>query len=178
MADKEDEKALWEMVTRGVQPLKSQKPVRVDKAAAKSKPVKQNIDNSVPYIAPPPIQIHKQEVEKGYLQAGDMSHVDGSIAQKLKDGEYPIEARLDLHGKTQDEAFELLRYFVSTSYSMEKRCMLIITGKGVQGQGVLREQFPKWLSHSGLREYILAYTQAIPQHGGDGAFYVLLRKHR
>jgi len=107
-----------------------------------------------------------------------MSRVDGSLAQKLKDGDYPIDATLDLHGKTQDEAFEVLRYFIGTAFSMSKRCILVITGKGVDGRGILRQELPKWLSVSGIKEYILAFTKAKQKHGGDGAFYVLLRKNK
>lgn len=173
----EDDQSLWEKAMFGTKPLKNRKPLRIDKATENKKPEKRKIENP-PHITPPPLQAHKKEIITGYLQAGDMSHVDGSVAKKLKDGEYPIDARLDLHGRTQDEAFELLRYFTSTSYSMGKRCMLVITGKGIQGQGVLREQLPRWLSSPSLREYILAFTAATAQHGGDGAFYVLLRKHK
>jgi len=59
---------------------------------------------------------------------------------------------------------------------MGKRCILVITGKGLHGQGIIREQLPKWLSISDLKDYILAINQAKPTHGGSGAFYILLRK--
>ncbi len=181
MADKEfyeDDNALWKAVASDFAPLKSKKPIRIarDAAAAASQKRKAPEIKITPIIPSPPVL--KKEIKQDYLEAGDMKHVDGSVAQKLKDGDYPIEARLDLHGRTQDEAFETMRYFIATAHSMGKRCILVITGKGVEGNGILREQFPKWLSTSGLREYILAFTHAKPQHGGDGAFYVLLRKNR
>ena len=174
----EDDDALWQEVASDFVPLKNKKPTKIIKESApilKNNPILTEI--KIATIIPAPLLVIK-ETKPGYLEAGDMSRVDGSVAQKLIDGDYPIDGRLDLHGCTQDEAFESLHYFITTAYSMEKRCILIITGKGENGHGVLREQFPKWLDTGSIREYILAFVHAKPKHGGDGAFYVLLRKNR
>lgn len=172
----DDGSDLWQMVTKGVQPLKNKKPLRRAAANGDLNRKKQVIiiNQPAPVVIPPILK----QMKESFFEAGDMSRVDGSIAEKLRDGSYPIDATLDLHGRTQDEAFESLRYFLTTAYSMGKRCILVITGKGQDGQGVLRENLPKWLNNNGLCEYILAYTNAKPQHGGSGAFYVLLRKNK
>ncbi|MBY0407454.1 MAG: Smr/MutS family protein, partial [Rickettsiales bacterium] len=45
-------------------------------------------------------------------------------------------------------------------------------------RGVLREMLPQWLTEPGLRPLVLAYDTAKPQHGGSGAYYILLRRKR
>ena len=65
-----------------------------------------------------------------------------------------------------------------------KRCLLVITGKGMttkQGvakAGVLKENVPRWLNEPSLRRHVLAFAYARPEHGGEGALYVLLKRER
>ena len=54
----------------------------------------------------------------------------------------------------------------------------MVTGKGMQGAGVLKAQVPRWLNQSPLRERIIGFSLARPHHGGDGALYVLIRRRR
>ena len=168
---------LWQSAISGVTPLKAKEKFAIKEQKSADLSALQE-RSSTPahaiHIQAPPLN----KLPMPYLAEGDMSRVDGSIAHKLKTGTYPIDATLDLHGRTQDEAWEVLRYFIATAYSMEKRCVLVVTGKGVQGSGVLRTQFPRWLAMAGMEEYILAFTTAIAKHGGDGAFYVLLKKNK
>jgi len=168
----EDDNELWRQATSGLKPLKNNKPRRVAADAQKRR-----IEIKTTSVAPAQLPAITQKTHYKLLETGDMSRVDGSIAKKLSEGSYPIDATLDLHGRTQDEAFETLRYYITTAYSMGKRCILVITGKGLNGQGVIREQLPKWLNNGGLQGYILAITHAKPAHGGSGAFYVLLKKN-
>jgi DNA-nicking Smr family endonuclease len=128
------------------------------------------------YINPPPPL--KQKIRREFIETGDMSAVDGSLAHRLRGGKYPIDATLDLHGKTQDQAFALINHYITNAYNMGNRCILIITGKGHNGLGILREQLPKWLNNSHLKDYILTISHANQKHGGTGSFYVLLRKNR
>lgn len=174
----EDDNELWQVASSEFEPLKNKKPTRFLPEYQKTGQAKKKTEIKITTIIPAPLPLLSQKTKHEFLEVGDMSHVDGSIAKKLKEGSYPIDVRLDLHGRTQDEAFEALRYCVSTAYSLGKRCILVITGKGEQGKGILRGQLPKWLATSGLKEYILAINHANHQHGGSGAFYVLLRKNR
>jgi DNA-nicking Smr family endonuclease len=70
--------------------------------------------------------------------------------------------------------------------------VLVITGKGAGRErtpaafaererediGVLRRSVPRWLAEAPLRGLVISYQTAAPRHGGDGAFYVLLRRSR
>lgn len=170
----DDDNALWQMATSKVAPLKSKSPENKTKANTEL-PKQPIIINNPPPAPPAPPSV---KLQSGFVEAGDTSRIDGSIAQKLKDGSYPIDAKLDLHGRTQDEAYEALRYCITAAYGMGKRCILVITGKGVDGHGVLRENLPKWLNSADLGGYILTYSHAAQQHGDTGAFYILLRKNR
>jgi DNA-nicking Smr family endonuclease len=100
--------------------------------------------------------------------------LDRRTAERLRRGELPIEARLDLHGMTQDEAHAALGRFLARAHAAGQRCLLVITGKGA----VLRDAVPRWLGEGETRDRILAASPAQPRHGGGGALYVLLRRVR
>jgi DNA-nicking Smr family endonuclease len=108
------------------------------------------------------------------------SGIDRANAERLKRGVHPIEARLDLHGKTQAEAHHSLAAFIHRSSEAGRRCVLVITGRGLGpgGPGVLKSAVPRWLEEPGLRHKILAIAPAQPRDGGAGALYLLLRRHR
>jgi DNA-nicking Smr family endonuclease len=80
---------------------------------------------------------------------------------------------------TQDFAHGALTAFVCRAFDAGKRCVLVITGKGTrEGSGVLRANVPRWLNQAPLRDRILGFSYARPQHGGEGALYVLIRRRR
>ncbi len=112
------------------------------------------------------------------LSHGTTPGVDKRSAERMKKGQMDIEARLDLHGMTQDGAHGALTAFVTRAYDQGRRCVLVITGKGAQGAGILRAQVPRWLNQPPLRERILGFSHARPQHGGEGALYLLIRRRR
>ena len=101
-------------------------------------------------------------------------------AQKLRRGQIPIDASLDLHGMTQSEAYAALRAALQRSQALGHRCLLVITGKGTgrANSGILKAMVPQWLDQSINRNRVLAFKTAQPQHGGAGAIYVLLRRQR
>ncbi|MBC7908642.1 MAG: Smr/MutS family protein, partial [Rhodospirillaceae bacterium] len=104
---------------------------------------------------------------------------DKRSAERMKKGEMEIDARLDLHGMTQDSAHAHLLAFIARAYDSGRRCVLVITGKGNrEGTGVLRANTPRWLNQSPCRERILGFSFAKPQHGGEGALYVLIKRRR
>lgn len=104
--------------------------------------------------------------------------IDLPTGQKLARGEYPIDARLDLHGMRLDEAQQAVIRTIKKATAAEKRCLLVITGKGANDDGALKREFPHWLDLPELSPLILAFAPAQPKHGGGGAFYVLLKRRR
>lgn len=87
----------------------------------------------------------------------------------------PIAARIDLHGLTLDRARPALEAFVRTAWSRGDRVVLVITGKGRDGEGMIRRLMPEWLAAGSLRPMIAGVQSAHRRHGGDGAYYVALR---
>jgi DNA-nicking Smr family endonuclease len=114
------------------------------------------------------------------LTAGKSPDVDARTLDRLRRGRLPQEARLDLHGLTQDKAHRALTGFIARALSSGLRSVVIITGKGrvSEGGGVLRNQVPQWLNAPDIRPGVLAFTPAQPRDGGAGALYVLLRRRR
>lgn len=118
------------------------------------------------------------------LELGNTDNIDRRTAEKFKRGEFKIERRLDLHGLTEKEAFSAVEDFVRNAYLQKLRCVLIVTGKGIireddawyEKKGILREALPSWLNNPELRPLILSICQAKPEDGGNGAFYLLLRR--
>lgn len=126
-----------------------------------------------------------------------LSGLDKRNATRLSRGKIGIEARLDLHGHTQEGAHRALRHFITTQFSAGRRCVLVITGKGNKKtdsssshalnstgfmpdrrRGVLHRLVPLWLSEPELSGFVVAFHPARQRHGGEGALYVYLRRQR
>jgi DNA-nicking Smr family endonuclease len=94
-----------------------------------------------------------------------------------------IDARIDLHGMTQDEAHAALSRFLRRAQGNGGKLVLVITGKGTRfgsdddgrERGVLKRQVPMWLRLPGLCEIVIGFEDASIGHGGTGALYVRLR---
>lgn len=129
------------------------------------------------------------------LPTGETSHIptrqqdppgaaqlDARTDARLRRGRLANEGRLDLHGMTQAEAQERLTGFIVAAQAQGKRCVLVITGKGVsrggEAGGVLRQKFPLWLSLPPLRGLVLKTYPAAQRDGGSGAWYVYLKRQR
>lgn len=113
-----------------------------------------------------------------YVQ-GCTTGLDARIVQRLKAGEYSVQAHLDLHGLTRPEAKDSLEKFVAAARLKGHRCVLVVTGRGLHSKDqipVLKEGVQSWLSRGRVGRQVLAFTSARPQDGGAGAVYVLLRR--
>ena len=109
---------------------------------------------------------------------------------RLRRGQLEIDARIDLHGRTQPQARASLENFLARSAARGHRCVLVITGKGSprggdetgfmpdRERGVLREQVPRWLSLAPLAHHVVTWQPAARHHGGDGALYILVRRKK
>jgi len=140
-----------------------------------------NSESPRPTVAPDPAQVEEGRASLPRPPTLDrFAGIDRANAERLKRGLHRIEARLDLHGMTQGEAHRALSGFVEASRASGRRCVLVITGRGLgqSGPGVLKSSVPRWLEEPELRRQILATAPAQPHHGGPGAIYLLLRRCR
>jgi hypothetical protein len=115
---------------------------------------------------------------QGHVKPHDGVGLDRRNNLRFKRGQMPIEARLDLHGMGREQAYVALSQFIQMQHQRQKRCVLVITGKGKQGLGMLRHAVPQWLMMAPQRDKILRYHHAQPQDGGSGAYYILLKRQR
>jgi DNA-nicking Smr family endonuclease len=112
------------------------------------------------------------------LEHGTSPGVDRRTADRFRKGRMTVDGRLDLHGMTQEQAHSALHSFIERAAANGLRCLLVITGKGMRGEGVLRRMVPRWLNDSRLRPLILSFSHAQIPDGGDGALYVLVKRRR
>jgi DNA-nicking Smr family endonuclease len=97
------------------------------------------------------------------------------VFRKFRLGKYLIDARLDLHNKTVDQARSDLYRFIEDATKYDLRNLMILHGKGEKEAvpALLKSWVNKWLPQL---EDVLAFHSCQPQHGGTGAIYVMLRK--
>lgn len=174
----DEDKALFREHMRAVKPL-HEKTKRVNSPA--------------PSPPAPPKKINKQvEIKKHEYYLSDyindtvlsdtvLSYCNPGIPSKrfreLRHGRIPWEARLDLHGLKADDARQSLCRFIQAQAQNNKRCLLIIHGKGGH-QGappVIKNLVNRWLPQL---DEVLAFHSAQAKDGGHGAVYVLLKRNR
>lgn len=175
----DDERRLWQRFTADIEQLAKDKPPVEPKLPSKNPGNQASASNgrspagSQTRPAPP-----KPASMSPTLDPTKPVNTDRRTWERLKRGHIAIESRLDLHGRTQIEAHDALDRFLAASSASGMRCVLIVTGKGVDGHGVLRQMVPRWLAEGGNRKKIITYCTAQPRHGGEGALYVLIRRGR
>lgn len=178
-----EDDVLWQQVAKSVAPLprraaaKPQHPPAEkpkSDAAAKSTPAK-------PPPAPTAAKHQPAESKAAALSHGAAPSLDKRTAQRLKRGKLAVEGRIDLHGMTQADAQRALTGFIESAHRDGRRCVLVITGKGLKDDwstGVLRQAVPRWLNEPPLRPLVLGFNYATPKDGGSGALYVLVKRKR
>lgn len=172
----DDDEKLWSHATRDTTPIKREK-------LQGSSPSHTGVSNKKPNEKDKqeanrpaqPKEKHKK-IEQPERLAG--KEIDSRTAQKLKRGQIPIDATLDLHGMNQPEAHSTLIRFIQNAYNKGQRHILIITGKGKSSEGVLRKNVPYWLKDSSIDHLILETRNARREHGGEGALSLLIRRNR
>jgi len=101
--------------------------------------------------------------------------LDPKSRRRLARGTIAIDARIDMHGLTAARARSRLTGFLTAAAQAGNKWVLVITGKGRAGDGVLRREVPLWFGQPPLDRLVIAYEPAAAAHGGDGALYVRLR---
>ena len=161
-------------------------------ADAKPLPESGRVHHSKKPPAPKPLQhladeraalhesLHGQITLQDRLEGGDEAsylrpELAQSILRDLRRGRWVIQDEIDLHGLNRDEARHQLASFLAASLHHGKRCIRVVHGKGLRSPqkiSVLRQLVRGWLLQ---RIEVLAYCQASPPDGGEGALIVLLR---
>ncbi|MCC7016261.1 MAG: Smr/MutS family protein [Rhodospirillales bacterium] len=177
---------LWRKVAESARPLR-RRHTRVHplpEVSAEGAGEKTAAPKPTPVPAPKPERKAPPAPPLPTLHPGAAPGVDRNTAASLRKGEMPVEATLDLHGYTQNEAHSALIGAIARARVLGQRCLLVVTGRGgsvdAEGRttGVLRANVPRWLNESPLRAHVLAFAKAKPRHGGEGALYVLVRRAR
>jgi DNA-nicking Smr family endonuclease len=105
--------------------------------------------------------------------------IDRRLLKRLRAGEYAVQAHVDLHGATRDEARDKVARFIVDSRRSGRRCVLIVHGRGMHSKDqipVLKQAVRSWLERGQIARSVLAFATARPTDGGAGAVYVLLRR--
>uniref|UniRef100_UPI0025EA420D Smr/MutS family protein n=1 Tax=uncultured Caulobacter sp. TaxID=158749 RepID=UPI0025EA420D len=125
-----------------------------------------------------PLRLHPEDLQAPAPKPpkGPAGHIEPNRKLRIVKERDPIGARLDMHGLDQDQARATLEGFIRRAYDDGHRAVLIITGKGKVGQGVLRQRTPEWLAGPAVREMIAGVSTADQRHGGEGALYVALKR--
>ena len=154
LSDKE--KRAWTAATRSVTPLKGR---RGTPAGSPRKLGAPEVSFSLPPRSKPYAAPQNRQNERS-----------------VRRGQQAISASFDLHGHTRDSAFKVLPAFLAREQADGSKCVIVITGKGKSGEGVLRKSFLDWLDLPQARALISGYAPAHAKHGGSGAWSVFLRR--
>ena len=167
------EQKLWSDVTRLVAPLR--RPPPPADPAPPTAPDK---------TKPKPSRAPARAVAPAARPTASLEAFDRRLKQRLARGTEAIEARVDLHGKTQSEAYAALSSFLRKAQSDGSKFVLVITGKGGSARedgserGVLKRQVPQWLGLPEFRRYVVGFEDAHHRHGGAGALYLRMRRQK
>jgi DNA-nicking Smr family endonuclease len=97
---------------------------------------------------------------------------------------------IDLHGYTLDQANKLIESFIIKSYEENINKLIVVTGKGLHSQNekdpyvskelsILKYSVPEFISkNKNLMNIIQEITDANIEDGGEGAFYIFLKKNK
>ena len=167
---------------KGVSPIKKNNRIKKEDPKTNYKFEKKNIVKqkkpATPYVS---TEIKNSEF---FLEKIDLK-------KAIKKKSFHIDKKIDFHGKSVLESEEQFNNTIIESYNNGQRCLLFVTGKGLFKSknyeesdkpklyhGIIRSSFVEWARSKKFSKYILSFEQASIEHGGDGAFYVYLRKNK
>jgi len=168
---------------RGVKPIKKNN--KVEKRRPKSKNI---ISNKAYKNKTTHVQGSKTEAIK---KQPEYKLENVNIKKGIKKRSINIDKKIDFHGKTLLDSEELFSNTIISCYNKGLRCLLFVTGKGLYKttgfqendkpklyHGVIRSALINWVKSKKFSQYILSYGAASIEHGGEGAFYVYLRRKK
>ncbi len=159
---KPEERHIWGMVASTVHPLPGRGTPTPRQEAARTE--------TAARIAPPTPAALKARLRE------QLDTIEPNRRHRIAREREDIGARLDLHGMDQVRARAVLENFLANAFHEGWRAVLVITGKGVQGDGVLKRRTPEWLAAPHLAHIVAGISDAARHHGGEGALYVALKR--
>jgi DNA-nicking Smr family endonuclease len=143
-------------------------------------------------VCPPPKTLrrrrHRGDVEGvqfevdrlGERHEGSAPGTDRALLRRLRTGEIPRDARVDLHGLAAAAARARVHETLTRVHAEGGRCVLVIHGRGrhSETEPILKEALLAWLAEPPVGPLVLAFSSALGGDGGVGATYVLLRRER
>jgi DNA-nicking Smr family endonuclease len=188
-----EDKELWKEVSKHIKPVRKRARAEAPRDAAPSDAaVRRDQESAAPHL-PGSKKPSSKPIPSPSVTSSPppLAGFEPKRARKIAAGRMSIDARLDLHGLYQSEAWDRLRTFLRDCHARGYRTVLVITGKGGPSEeeapftmdrprerGILRRNVPLWLAEPGLRDIVVSFASAHVRHGGEGAFYVRLRRHR
>lgn len=167
----QEDLAAFHKAVEGTKPL-VQKKIRLKPASTKRKPVTRRIFHEDEFNFS---EAHDLDPVYGeeYI-AHKQSGVSNKTLRKLRKGQYNVDAILDLHGMSVEEAQTAVNHFLKQCLHEGIRIVLIIHGKGRHNQmPILKNKLNHWLREINV---VLAFCSAAPLHGSRGAIYVMLKR--
>jgi DNA-nicking Smr family endonuclease len=166
------EQQLWETATKGITPITARTVAKITpQPTGKRERPKGDTTGRIILETLKPITTPKPRDPSSY-------QLDNTLNRKLVQGDLPIDGKIDLHGLTLHQAHARFMAFFHQKQKAGARLLLIVTGKGPSGEGVIRKNLPLWCDDHTTSPHILKTTAAAAHHGGSGATYILLRRSR
>lgn len=169
---------LWAVVASTVRPFPGRsvpKPTKGAQARRAHAPRAETPQPAPPPPAPSPAPVARPAARRAVPPLPPEAIEPGRKRRIVRERD-PIVASIDLHNMTQDVARAALTRFILRARGEGERAVLVITGKGTLGDGVLRRRVPDWLAEPPLRDAVAGLSEAHRRHGGAGALYVALRR--
>lgn len=171
----EEERALFKEAMKNVKPLAPSNKITHQKSKSSHRKIQtEKVVDILLETEPLDYSLHKTVSAEEFLQFVRPG-LQTRVIQRLRRGEFSVDAVLDLHGLNLAEAQKTLVHFIAHALEKHWRCVQIIHGKGArsgQAAPLLKNNINHW-----LRTYkaVLAFCSCQVSEGGTGAVYVLLK---
>ena len=121
-------------------------------------------------------------------QIGNISPKENDLSQE--NIEIKKVLKLDLHGSSLRESNEMVKKFISESFNLGYKKLLIVTGKGLRSKShnnpylseklsVLKYSVPHYIKNDeNLSNKINRISTADIKDGGEGAIYIFLKNNK
>lgn len=167
-----EDRRLWARVAGSVTPRKGRAAEPVEPSAATVKPSAKVAKRPASSLPPELLAVARPAQPRPRTP----EELEPRRQRRLARERDPIEARIDLHGHGRFQAQDALTAFLIRAQARGLRSVLVITGQGRRGGGVIRASVHEWLTAPALKPVVSGYAPAHRRHGGEGALYVALRR--